>query len=245
MQLHEFDLGEDFWITPSVCESLNEEKPLIRTPERMKMVTDQLVKLKEKKDENEDGNVLLNRTKILIDERDGFKSFKYLNKENVEIVEIYEKKHNLLFEIIRPLFCKVHHNRVPSIDKELLNVIEELSKTTNNYHLVGNQMIRNIQTGVYRKKGAIKENKFTVVTLYLEKTQRDNSKILTHNPVQILFEKFHYADDKNNLVDSQLFNFYDFEDVEDDELVQELDVSDCINKLSIAELNIVASRGNY
>ena len=240
MQLHEFDLKEDFWILPSVCKPLDEVTANIKIPDRIAMVYD---KLQEVDDDKNKDSKKFNRTRVLIDRTDNFKLYENADKDTIEI---FKEKPKQLFKITKNLFCENYFNQKPATDSnELLKIFDELAadeKNKNAYHKVGTQVIRNIVTDVYKKE-IDKDSNLTYITLYLDKIKSETSKNI-HEPVQIRFEQFKKDDQKNILVNSQLYNIYGFENIEnDDKLVEALDVSECIHKSQIIEFNLVAKRG--
>jgi len=266
MNLHEFDFTENYWITPSVCDSLSNEYATFKVPQRFEMEIDDINELeietapnrnnewrngKDKKRNKKKGEkkepeifeeILVGRKRILVDQLTGYKRF----EENGTILtKIYDSQHKILFELGENLFCKSYYNEKPpqDVNQELLDALMDIKANIKDYKLVGNEMVRNILTRVYKKKIQTHNDKnLKVISLKLQKAQSEKESF-THEPVQIRIESFKRLDQEYKKTSSFLFNFYDFINVKnDDELVQALDLTDCVDQSMVSEFTLIASR---
>lgn len=208
-------------------------------------------KAKEAKDDGEDQTLKSgknSRTKIVIDKVDGFKS--YTDQDNNR-VQIYEEKHKLLFDIEKGLFCKSYYQETPKMDSELfamLEDVEDVSSYPEKYLEVGIQMVRNVQTNVFRKVDR-NGNHLKATTLYLQQSRSDaNPELLTHDPAQIRFEEFEMIDGIYTIKNSLLYNFFDFESFKSENELEEAlsrNLVQCFDGTNVASLSIVAKRGEH
>lgn len=263
MNLHDFDKSEDFWITPSVCEPLVNDTPKIEIAEKIKMVVDEIDEIKLEKEEKEkkeiasqegngnkesednkdkDKNLIdlnLKRKKIHLDIEKNIKRF----EDNEGQIKIYEDKTGQEFERLNDFTCKIEYNKKSQESKQLVEIIEDLFETDKKeYNFVGNKLIRNILTDVFRKFVHNKENKETIeaTTLFLQQIDDKKDKT-TRDPVWIRYEKFVKNGDSFEKEVSLLYDLYDFEFIEtNDELVKIFDLSDCVHSEFEEDFNIVA-----
>ena len=234
---HEFDFNEeDYWVTPSVCESISEKQPPLWIGGRYQMSVERL---------QMDSNELQksNRTKILVDKQDGLKG--YINEGKIQI---YEEKFKILFEFENEFSCKPYYQKPLETDNDLFKLLDEISENPHNYREVGIQVVRNIRTNVYRKREEFEDKTvLKVATLYLQESKSEkNSEGLTHDPVQIKFEEFKRPDSTENyqLTGSILYNIFDFDSFKnDDELVKMFNLEECVDHSSVAALSLVAKIG--
>lgn len=266
MNLHDFDKYEDYWITPSVCESLVDEKPKIEISDKIKMVVDEIDEMKlekekkekiiddendndgEKEKEDEKIDLELNRKKIYLDIGKNIKRF----ENNKGQINIYEDKNSQEFKIDSYVAtCKIAYNTKSTENKKLIEIMENLLTTDKEkYSFVGNKLIRNILTDVYRKVDRIEASKYNAepitietTTLFLQPTD-DQKDLLrtTRDPVWIRYEKFVRNGDVLEKTESLLYDIFDFEYIEtNDELVKIFDLSQCVHEDFEEEFNLVSS----
>lgn len=243
IKLHEFNDQEDIWITPSICPSLNKKIPEIQIPQKMKISFDRLnglINLNDKKASN-----YLTRKKIIIDQEHDLYRFEDNSNdedEDLKTIKIFESKNKILFEINKNQNCKHYYGEKMNEDElELISLIKQLSKNSKSYLFVGNKMINNQITNVYRSLKKIRDIT-KIVTLYLQEMRSEiNSDI--SKIVQVRIEEFHKINDIQQIKKSILYNFYEFESIKNDlELVKEVDLSECIDKSMIAEFSLFAKK---
>lgn len=240
-KLHEFGDEEDWWVTPAFCPRLNEETSPVRVPEKVKFVFEELDEMK--MEENSSG--YLRKSAVVLDQLDD--SIRFDNKMEDTVVKIFEPKNKILFEIQERMYCKQYFNRPLNESPELIKLLKDLSKENQEYFLVGNQMVRNIQTDVYRK---VSEDKTTldrkIVTLYLNEIESgSDDRTVLHEPLQIRIQEFAKIDGRYRPKSSRLFNFFQFEIIDDNELVKSLDVSECVDSSMEVDFTLIAESGEY
>lgn len=230
-RLHEFEKDENFWITPKVCEPLNSKRPEIKIPYRLKMVIDRFDGLNKNKESD-----YLERKKVILDQNDGFISFNDYKRD--DLTRIYEPVNRLYFKKIKGDSCTSNFNEEMSEKEEVNDLIRELVELNgSDYFLVGNKKIRNTLTDVYKRMNVDRRrNNREIFTFYLQKNE-DHEKF-THKPLRMEAEKY----DDNKLIRSISYNLYDFEDIDNDSLFEELDLSECVPDELTQEFSIVAEK---
>ena len=234
LKMHELNgVDEDFWITPSLCPSLNDVKPVISLPKQLKITFDQT------KSSNRLKATSVSRTEFVLDYRRGLIRFQNLTDTNLVKIQL---KNKLLFELPEDGPCIHHHDQSLDESGELIDLLKYLSlQKRTSFFLVGAKRIRGIMTNVYRRLEENTENT-KITTLYLKETQ--SSEQLTHDPVRAHFETYRMSNSRYELDESVLYNFYEFRSINDDELVDEFDLSQCVEETMVIDFSLGAKRGN-
>lgn len=240
LKLHEFDEEEDWWIAPAVCPALNNNRAPIQVPAKIKFVFDELdeIKMQEKS-----GDYLL-RKAVVLDQQDD--SLRFDNQIEDAPIKIFEPKNKILFEIVEGMNCKQYLNKPMNESPELIELLKSISKkSSTDYFLVGNQMVRGVLTDVYRKESEDKDTlDRTAVTLYLsELTSESDDQPILHQPLQIRIEEFHKSEGVYQRTASRLYNIFEFETIDENELVKSLDISECVDSSLMVDLILIAESG--
>ena len=224
----EFEEDED-WISPDECASMNAEQPQIAKETNMIVDIDELEIVNKQSS--------FKRKQIIIDQQHD------LWRIDDGYIEIYDSKHRIHYKLSGDR-CRTYFDQNPpaTMNEELLNLVQK-SAELSDYHLVGNRIVRDVRTNAYRKitRTIVGRNRLEeIVTLHLKKTQKG---LLAKDPVQMRIQNYETVAAGNNINTTKLFNFYSFESIENEQLVDAFDLSNCIDKSKIADFHLAAKKG--
>jgi hypothetical protein len=250
LKLHDFDSEESKnWIAPSLCFDFNVINPKLDIPTRFKATLDKIDILNKRK--LGAFRITYEHLNYNYSDYDRFSYEKIENNGN-SITRAFRLEHYLNVNNDNEK-CFVHNGSHFDKDFHSLNLVFDflfkLNNGSSSFDYYGTEYIRGIKCDVYGNQYKDYKSGLAIYTLVVESVNESNGNKSIHNqqkPVEAKLDFFSINEGKDKsytLKEAYVFNFYDFETIQDgDKFVGAFNTMKCDTQ-SVREFNLIAKNG--